>query len=73
MADEELEGSAGIGGGGFPVGRKQRIDLIDFDCGQTREDIGQVVLRIEAAAAATGQDRVDDGAAPAGVRMADEK
>ena len=52
---------------------KQRIDLIDFDGGQAGEDVGEVVVGIDAAAAATDQKRVEDGAAPAGIGMSDEE
>ncbi len=47
--------------------------MIDFDLGQTRKDVGQIILRIDATAAATDQDGVNDGAAPTGIGMSDEE
>lgn len=41
--------------------------------GQPSEHVGQVILRIDAAPAAADDDRVNDGAAPAGIRVADEQ
>jgi len=58
---------------GLPVGGKQAVNLGNVYRRQTAEDIREVVLRIDAPAAAADQDRVDDGAAPGGVRMFDEE
>ena len=61
------------GGNGFPAAGQHVLDLVVFHGGQATQHIGQVFLRIDAAAAATLNDGVDDGAAPAGVGMADEQ
>src|SRR5438874_10066686 len=60
-------------GSRLPVGGKQRIDLIDFHGGQTGQDVGEVILRIDAATAATDENGVNYSAAPAGIGVSDEE
>src|SRR5438093_7092769 len=60
-------------GSRLPVGGKQRIDLIDFHGGQTGQDVGEVIRRIDAATAATDENGVNYSAAPAGIGVADEE
>lgn len=48
---------------------KQFADLRDVHGGQTPEHVGQVVLRVDAAASAADDQRVDDRTAPTGVRV----
>lgn len=57
----------------LPIGGKQRIDLTDFYDGQAAEDIGEVILRIDAAAPATDQDGVNNGTAPTSIGMSNEE
>ena len=47
--------------------------MIDFQRGQALEHIGEVILRIDSAAAAAAQDGVDDSASPAGIGMSNEE
>lgn len=55
------------------MGWKQRIELVDFDGGQTGENIREVILRIDAAAAATDENGINYGATPTGIRVSDEE
>jgi hypothetical protein len=52
---------------------QQGVDVRDLQAGQSSEHVGQVRLRIDPASAATDQQRVDDGTAPACVRVPDEE
>ena len=65
--------SAGIDGWGLPVRGQQRVDVGDLQAGQPSEHVGQVRLRIDPASSAAGEQRVDDGTAPARVRVPDEE
>ena len=59
--------------GRFPIDRKQRIDAIDCDGRQTAENVGEVILRINAAAAAADENGIDHSAAPAGIGMTNKQ
>ena len=48
------------------------MDFGDFGRRQATEDIGEIVLRVDAAPPATEQDGVDHGAAPSRLRMTNE-
>ena len=65
--------SATVERGRFPVGGQQRFDLRDPEPWEPSEHVGEVRLRIDAAAPAAHDHGVDDGTAPAGIRMADEE
>jgi hypothetical protein len=56
-----------------PVCGKQGIEFADRRIGQTSQDVGEVIVGIDAAASAAEQKRVEDGAAPARVGMSDEE
>ena len=66
-------GSAGVGRLQLPVCRQKALDVAGLGRWQSGEHVRQVFQRIDAAAAAAHEDRVDDGAAPAGIRVADEE
>src|SRR5436190_19237647 len=56
-----------------PTFGRQFLDLLIGGEGQAREDIAQIGVRVETAAPATLDHRVDDRAAIAGFRFADEE
>lgn len=70
---DEKESSAGVMNGRFPVCRQEVHDVAGFCRGQPCKHINQVILRIDAAPATTHENRVDDGTAPAGIRMTYEE
>lgn len=47
--------------------------MVHLSGGQTPQDIGQVLFRIDTTAPATDQDRVNNRAAPAGIGVANEE
>src|SRR5712692_4031532 len=56
-----------------PVCGKQGIEIADCRVGQASQDVGEVVVGIDAAASAAAQKGVENGAAPARVGMSDEE
>lgn len=57
----------------FPAAGQQFWQLAHGHQGQAPEDIGEIFLRVDAEAAATLNDGVDDGGAPSRIRMPDEE
>ena len=55
------------------MGREEFADLSDLGGRQASQHIGEIVLRVQAAPPATGQDGVDHRATPSGLGMADEQ
>jgi len=55
------------------MGREEFADLSDLRRRQAGQHVGQIVLRVQAAPPATDQDRIDHGAAPSGLGMANEQ
>ena len=49
------------------------MDLVVLHRGEALQNIGEVILRIDAPAAATLDDRINDSAAPTGIGMTDEE
>src|SRR5436190_18768839 len=60
-------------GQGFPVCGKQTIEIADGGMGQAAQDVGEVVVGIDASASAAAQQGVEDGAAPTCAGMSDEE
>lgn len=67
--DTQLESAVGS----FQLAASNGSSWVLFNPGMRREHVGQVVVWIDAAAAATQNHRVDHSAAPAGIGMADEQ
>jgi hypothetical protein len=55
------------------MGWQKSLDLGDFCGRQAGEDIAEIFPRVQAAPPATDQDRIDHGAAPSGLGMANEQ
>jgi hypothetical protein len=53
----------------FPIGWHEMVDVACLGSRQAAENVGDIVLRINAAATATHDDRVDDRTAPSGIRV----
>jgi hypothetical protein len=56
-----------------PLVREKFSDLIGGHGGEAPENVGEVFLRVDAVAAAALDEGVNDGAAPARLRMSNEE